>query len=371
MNKTGLFKQNTRILTITKTFTIRMFLKGLSRDEKYTTLYGASQLMTKRLALGVCLIGFLVCYLGGCFGTVDRRGTVWEPQLLIQDGRIDAITAVDNNVIIIGTRAPHPGYIFVSKDYGLTWFELGQVVGDDDIKCLGSGKNGLACLITGKGYFWRSADVGDSWKNLGKISQYGDDQGARWPYGLIVLESGTILVSDTNPQGGHIFRSTNNGESWTDLGPISHRELYRFQNVGNGVLVNGWAGHIYKSLDDGQTWSDGGQLIDSPLYATEYLGKGVVLQGSENGHIFRSKDHGQTWVDLGGISEATDDIVNLGQGISCLNHVYRGQEYVSHSGLRLNLEKHRTCSDGGTGGLVRPCHIYPKGAETNWYRWNQ
>jgi photosystem II stability/assembly factor-like uncharacterized protein len=193
------------------------------------------------------------------------------------------------------------------------------VAGDDDIKCLASGKGGLVYLITGKGFFWRATDYGDSWRNMGKISQRGDDEEICWPYGLIVLKSGTILVSDTNRKGGHIFRSTDQGKSWSNIGAISSKELYRFQEVKDGVLVNGWAGHVYKSLDDGLTWSDQGQLIDSPLYATEYLGRGIALQGSETGHIFRSTDDGQTWENLGVDIEATDDIVNLGNGFAVLS----------------------------------------------------
>jgi photosystem II stability/assembly factor-like uncharacterized protein len=117
------------------------------------------------------------------------------------------------------------------------------------------------------------------------------------------------------------------GTTWHDVGTVSDRALYRFEQTDDGILLNGWAGHVYKSTDDGQTWRDGGQLTDSPLYATDYLGGGVALQASESGLIFRSTDNGNTWSQVARFPDAADDFVSLGNGV-VLYSTYTGRNHI-------------------------------------------
>jgi photosystem II stability/assembly factor-like uncharacterized protein len=117
------------------------------------------------------------------------------------------------------------------------------------------------------------------------------------------------------------------GTTWHDVGTVSDRALYRFEQTDNGVLVNGWAGHVYKSADDGQTWRDCGQLADSPLFATEFIGAGIALQASDDGAIFRSTDNGNTWAKVARLPDAADDFVSLGNGV-VLYSTYTGRNHI-------------------------------------------
>jgi photosystem II stability/assembly factor-like uncharacterized protein len=134
-------------------------------------------------------------------------------------------------------------------------------------------------------------------------------------YGLTVLESGTVLISDTDPRGAHVFRSADGGATWTEVGRVSSRPLYRFEKTSDGVLVNGWDGRVFKSKDGGKTWKDIGRLADAPLYATEYLGDGIALQAAENGRVFRSVDDSETWRQVADLEDAADDFAHLGAGL--------------------------------------------------------
>ncbi len=287
-------------------------------------------------------IQILVCVVVQLTLQVDADDAVvthveWTSQLVCEGGRIDALADLGQGVVIAGSRFPQPGFIYISRDAGASWTNLGRLLGDDpqgsSVTCMCGDGDGTAYLLTGDAHVWRSDDKGESWSMLTRVSDNPRLGTYQHSYGLIVLPTGTLLVSDTNPDGGHVFRSADRGESWTDIGAVSPKAVYRFERVSDCVLLNGWAGHVYKSGDDGQSWTDCGELTDSALYATAYLGDGVALQAAENGLVFRSSDDGDMWNEVVRFDDAADDFVSLGNGI-VLYSTYTGERnvYLSRDG---------------------------------------
>lgn len=252
----------------------------------------------------------------------------WDSRIVLEGGRIDAVAWLGEGVIVAGSRLPNPGWVFRSTDFGNTWHEAAldpaSTERGPEITCIASDQSPHAYILTSESHVWKSTDRGANWRDLGMIPKVEADYSAVQSYGLIVLRSGTLLASDTNHAGGHIHRSTDGGETWDDCGAISSQGLYRLEQTRNGVLVNGWAGRVFQSLDDGRTWSDCGRLSKKPLYATVALDSGIVLQASEAGEIFRSMDDGRTWVKTAEIGDAADDFVDLGKG-SVLLSTYLGK----------------------------------------------
>lgn len=255
----------------------------------------------------------------------------WEVQKLAPGGRIDAVADLGEGVVLTASRNPKPGHVFRSVDGGRSWTDSGNLLGDDSIassiSCIASAGGGTAYFLTGDGHVWKSTDWGQHWTNLGRVSTNPRHGHFLHSYGIAVLEPGTVLVSDTNPSGGHVFRSDNGGADWQDLGPMPPMALYRFEPMPGGVLVNGWAGHVYKSVDDGRTWMDKGRLADTALYATAYLENGIALQGAEDGTLYRSTDYGETWSESARFAEAADDFAYLGDGV-VLYSTYTGARNV-------------------------------------------
>lgn len=178
----------------------------------------------------------------------------WNVIKLIEGGRIDAIEYLGNSIVLAGTRNPNPGYIFKSVDFGVSWEKVGDVNSSENgtgITCISAGKNGWCYLLTEQSDFWRSTDYGESWQKITTLSDGKNTEGFALSYSIIVTNKGTILVSDTNSNGGSIYRSTDNGNTFKKIGPVSTRALYRFTMVETGIIVNGWAGKVYKSEDDG------------------------------------------------------------------------------------------------------------------------
>lgn len=273
-----------------------------------------------RLAAFLCLS---ILFTTGCQDstggqTPNPRLVDWTVEELLPGGRFDAIAWLGNDQVLVGSRNPHPGQLFRSDDLGKTWQQLEATI-PDEITCLMSGDDGRVYLLTGTSQFYRSEDAGATWQHLAQVSSNEPYHWFKLSYGIAVTPEGTVLLSDTAESGGHVYRSTDHGVSWQDLGPISPHALYRFEHTADGILVNGWHGEVYKSTDDGQTWRLTERLTDSPLYATEYLGDGVNLQASEDGRIFISKDAGESWRELEDQTEAADDFAVLGSSVVLLS----------------------------------------------------
>ncbi len=270
-------------------------------------------MMLRLLRLMVTLCLAVPVLLGAAFALDLEFKTATHARM----GRIDAIAYLGKGVVVSGSRGGNStGYLFVSKDFGATWRKVGGITDGDFITCLQSGGNGAGYLLTGRDvHVWKTTDYGETWTDLGQVSRARSGNGFANAYGMVVTSRGTVLVADGDGNGGHIHRSIDGGKSWQDLGGISPKPLYRLNEIKDGVIANGWAGNVYKSSDDGATWKDMGHLSPSALYAIEHLEEdGMVLIGTEDGHVFRSKDNCKTWQDVGKVGDAADDFAWLGGG---------------------------------------------------------
>jgi len=251
-------------------------------------------------------------------GSPTAAALQWEAQELVDGGRIDAIADLGKGTLLLGTRSPNPGRVFRSDDYGRSWRDISGESGkvtEEHITCIAPAGEGVVYFCTGGGHVWKSTDRGTTWHDLGKISHNLNTEGAALCYGLTMLPSGTMLLSDTYTPGGHVYRSTDQGETWEDLGSISSRALYRFEKTSDGVIVNGWEGAIFKSIDDGRSWVKKVTLSDTALFATVVLDNGDLLQGDADGELFRSSDQGESWDSVGKVGDAADDFADLGNGV--------------------------------------------------------
>ena len=127
----------------------------------------------------------------------------------------------------------------------------------------------------------------------------------------------------------HIWRSTNYGATWSDLGVIASGYVYTIVYCGNGIaLLGDDANHVWRSTDYGANWTDLDVQTTSVIYTMAYCGNGIALLGDNANHVYRSTDYGATWSDLGAIaSDGIRSIAYCGNGIALLgdelNHVYR------------------------------------------------
>ncbi|MGD1046869.1 MAG: T9SS type A sorting domain-containing protein [Bacteroidota bacterium] len=111
----------------------------------------------------------------------------------------------------------------------------------------------------------------------------------------------TVLTLNIDKKGNvyagmdGLWRSTNNGETWTTVGNNSSRiRSIAFDTTGN-IFVGGVTG-LTRSIDDGRTWS----VVDSDYYGTQINSIVVdksnrIIAGGQWRGFTRSTDGGKTW----------------------------------------------------------------------------
>lgn len=130
------------------------------------------------------------------------------------------------------------------------------------------------------------------------------------------LGNGVVLVGTQDGTNGRIYKSTDNGSTWsisTTFSGINHISSLKY--LGNNIVLASTGGHahdgnVYRSTDAGGSWTlvndwGGGQYSGhDSVYSLEYLGNGICLHGGGyndgDGSVWRSADYGQTWTDLRG-----------------------------------------------------------------------
>jgi len=156
--------------------------------------------------------------------------------------------------------------------------------GGGDIYSLFVAYNGNIFISTVTGVF-RSTDNGDSWSGTGFISDIVNCFAENF--------SGDIFAGTDY---GGVFRSTDNGGSWIQTGFANAYVLsmaISFQDIFVGT-DNG----IYFSYDDGDTWTQIG-LENTSISSIVINWSGEIFAGIYGGWIYegvyRSTDYGSTW----------------------------------------------------------------------------
>jgi photosystem II stability/assembly factor-like uncharacterized protein len=160
--------------------------------------------------------------------------------------------------------------------------------------------------------FFRSSDFGESWTDVGL--------GGRCGQCLAINSKGHIFAGATGgcapgePSYVGIFRSTDNGESWTEIGndllsdtPVSaiaiNSQGHLFVGTGDHNTRSGGEG-IFRSTDNGENWVKlNTELISAEVWTLAINSNDHIFAGTKDG-LYRSTDNGETWVNLiPGLSE--------------------------------------------------------------------
>ena len=110
---------------------------------------------------------------------------------------------------------------------------------------------------------------------------------------------------------GGIYRTANNGESWTSSNtglPITDIRCFA-RNSSNDYIFVGTAGAgIFRSTDDGYSWISINTGLSSLNIQTLYIDEREYILAGTTGGVFSSKDGGESWtpIHLGTVSVETD-----------------------------------------------------------------
>lgn len=127
------------------------------------------------------------------------------------------------------------------------------------------------------------------------------DFGITWNSTSSPLDVNSIGVSGTNLfiniWGGGIYRSTDNGNSWSFLNTgLSLISAYKF--TGNGTHVFAVGFDVKVSTDNGDTWNFVSNIPATNIYSIHYIGSNLYCCADND--VFLSTDNGLNWVSTGG-----------------------------------------------------------------------
>lgn len=228
----------------------------------------------------------------------------WQKNVIGAGLRLDCIESLGDGKMISASRTPVAGLVFRAEN--ITRWRHVATVGTAEITALANAGAGVVYMMDGNSKVWKSVDYGDNWTDLGTLSSSTHNAFYLRAYGLIVTSAGTVLAADMATAGGRIFRSTDGGVSFTDLGAIGSDGLYTFAIDGTTILIGDLSGRVFKSTDDGQTWASLGQLTASQCWGLCVVSSGVYLTGHQNGQIYRTTDGGLNWTLITTLGGAVD-----------------------------------------------------------------
>ncbi|HMB68991.1 MAG TPA: hypothetical protein VKU85_06750, partial [bacterium] len=226
----------------------------------------------------------------GVYRSTDAGGS-WQQVLALNDttGAVDvAVHPTDPDVVYAAMwerlRAPDnidyggPSCgIWRSTDGGDTWSQLtnglpsGSNLGRIGLAVAPSAPSTVYSIWADEsGDFlgvYKSTNAGDSWTQTNDGALFNVFATFGWWFGQIrvspVDEDVVFAV------GYEVWRSTNGGATWTNVGSSMHVDHHALEFASNGDIYEGNDGGLYKSVNGGTVWSKLPDLAATQFYAIE------------------------------------------------------------------------------------------------------
>ena len=261
--------------------------------------------------------------------TTIYRGTPSWQRVLYGDGAHTYIRPTDADVMYGSYQ--YLGSLYRSRDRGQSWESLGgSFMGEANfvtpfIFCAANPEVGYA----GLSYMYRTINGGQFWY----ILNHNQELDGNPVLSLAVSSYRTDLVfAATAPvfTRAHLFRSTDAGDSWTDItgdlpdrypvdiavDPVLDSNVY--------VVFSGFgASHAWRSADWGNSWQDIGQALpDVPTSAVaiDPLYPDHIYVGNDLG-VYVSTDAGASWASFG--EDLPEAVIVMDLSISPSNRAIR------------------------------------------------
>lgn len=147
-------------------------------------------------------------------------------------------------------------------------------------------------------------------------------------FSIALAANGALLVGT---DGGGVFRSTDNGNTWVFSGIGGKRVVSFFVDANGNILAGTRFYGVYRSIDHGETWAyidgSGFGLTDVQCMAVDssghiFVGVNLIAFYHNNYGIYRSTDNGTNWQEVFDPNISVEALV-----INPDNHFVAGARY--------------------------------------------
>ncbi len=269
---------------------------------------------------------------------------------------------VKDNSVFAGAAWPYDSAIFRSDDDGWHWRVASQGL---PVQCDPSAfalKDSFLFVVTSNGIY-RSSNNGDSWTVANtdyKISR-----------AAALIVSDTVLVVAT---GSGVSISSDDGLNWQLVG-LTNAALSSAASIGSNIFIGkmhytsgGPPGSIYLSTDNGNHWKTvNNGLSDSNALSMASVGSSVFVS-NDSGDVYRSIDTGKTWQLIRNLPTLKNQLSTLYANGSNLFCGTPGGIYLStddgitwldtkysnggHQVMSIAITSYMLFANGGFGGIL-------------------
>ena len=254
-------------------------------------------------------VGWISANGGGILRTTDA-GVTWTSVGggAIGTGNVHCITAVNENVALIGSTPADTAWILRTTNGGGTWTRVfTQVGGFIDAIHMFDANNGIALgdPVGGTWTIARTTDGGATWTRMAtEPAQVGTDAG--WINALQVLNNNVWFFGTNNSK---IYKTTDGGQSWTSSATTALNSYALWFNDAAYGVAGFSDGAVNRSVNGGGAWTPIAVPGTSTIYGV--TGAGVDFWLTKGNLIYRSTDRGATW--------ATDYTSTIGTSLRHMN----------------------------------------------------
>jgi hypothetical protein len=320
-------------------------------------------------------------------------GTTWKQYSSLKSWK--AITSSSDGTYL--AAVPYSGsssnvyeYIYTSSDSGLTWITQTDASSNGwfSIASSSDGSKIFACVGIG-GYVWMSMDYGYTWTELKNIDFN------TWSSITCSSDGTKIAVAASNTLNGYIYTAVASYITFSETNSVSSSQFSKIVSSGDGNTVYAAECNnlttlnsvgVYRSTNSGNSWSDLNYYVRRSDLASSKNGV-YVVSVNQNYSIQVSSDSGATWVSAS-VQNPSNLYINV--PFTCVASSATGQymiavtasrtflvstDYGSNFILKYNIgassgsAKTALSSDGSVGYVaVYSGKIYvSKNYGSNWY----
>ena len=254
------------------------------------------------------------------------------------EGKSNLVKVNGDVVLAYGRAGTFPDYddrVFRSTDGGQTWTDLGEIINPISFTAYISfavPSPQTVVATDGSGNMFYSSDAGQNW-----LQVYNAPNGIQPGF----LSSAVPVFADalTGYFGygpGFVIKTTNAGESWSQISSGTGQSLNDIDRFTNGNMIAvGDNGTVLTKLSGASQWILEPAISQYNVKAVQIISPSEVVMVDENGQVYLSSDGGASWTAAStvpaGMSPAEDIHFNtlldgwvIGQGGSALYHTDNG-----------------------------------------------